>query len=167
MKLSMFLKSTEPDLDAAATVQEERQRGQKAGKGREGEAARPPPALCLIRRTAMSLKRGVDKLSFGTPQCQHAADSFKNTAPEMLLRSLVQALGYRFRRKDLPGKPDLVFSGRCNVIFLHGGVWHQHSECREGRLPGTRLEYRNQNWRKLLKFLGSRPISLKNTASIS
>jgi DNA mismatch endonuclease (patch repair protein) len=67
----------------------------------------------------------------------------KNTAPEMLLRSLVHGLGYRFRlhRKDLPGKPDLVFSGRRKAIFLHGCFWHQHSECREGRLPGTRREY--------------------------
>ena len=67
----------------------------------------------------------------------------KNTAPELALRSLVYSLGYRFRlhRKDLPGKPDLVFPGRRKVIFLHGCFWHQHKECREGRLPGTRREY--------------------------
>jgi DNA mismatch endonuclease (patch repair protein) len=67
----------------------------------------------------------------------------KNTAPELVLRSLVHGLGYRFRlhRKDLPGKPDLVFPGRKKVIFLHGCFWHQHKECREGRMPGTRPEY--------------------------
>jgi DNA mismatch endonuclease (patch repair protein) len=67
----------------------------------------------------------------------------KNTAPEIILRSIVHRLGYRFRlhRKDLPGKPDLVFPGRRKVIFLHGCFWHQHKECREGRLPGTRCEY--------------------------
>ena len=67
----------------------------------------------------------------------------KNTAPELALRSLVYSLGYRFRlhRKDLPGKPDLVFPGRRKVIFLHGCFWHQHKECREGRMPGTRREY--------------------------
>jgi DNA mismatch endonuclease (patch repair protein) len=67
----------------------------------------------------------------------------KNTAPEIALRSLVYSLGYRFRLhgKDLPGKPDLVFPGRKKVIFLHGCFWHQHEECREGRMPGIRREY--------------------------
>jgi DNA mismatch endonuclease (patch repair protein) len=67
----------------------------------------------------------------------------KNTTPEIVLRSLVHRLGYRFRlhQEDLPGKPDLVFPGRRKVIFLHGCFWHQHTGCREGRLPGTRQEY--------------------------
>ena len=67
----------------------------------------------------------------------------KNTKPEVLLRSLLHKAGYRFRihRKDLPGKPDIVFSSRQKVIFVHGCFWHQHPECREGRLPGTRQDY--------------------------
>lgn len=67
----------------------------------------------------------------------------KDTAPELTLRRMVHAMGYRFRlhRKDLPGKPDLVFPGRRKIIFLHGCFWHQHKGCREGRLPGTRQEY--------------------------
>jgi DNA mismatch endonuclease (patch repair protein) len=67
----------------------------------------------------------------------------KDTVPELALRRLLHGLGYRFRlhRKDLPGKPDLVFAGRKKVIFLHGCFWHQHGACREGRLPGTRREY--------------------------
>ena len=38
----------------------------------------------------------------------------KDTAPEMALRRLAHGLGYRYRlhRKDIPGKPDLVFPGR-------------------------------------------------------
>ncbi len=73
----------------------------------------------------------------------------KDTKPEVLLRSLLHKLGYRFRlhRKDLPGKPDIVFPGRRKVIFVHGCFWHQHPGCREGRLPGTRLEY----WRPKLQ----------------
>lgn len=52
-------------------------------------------------------------------------------------------MGFRFRlhRKDLPGKPDLVFPRLKKVIFVHGCFWHQHSECGEGRLPGSRIEY--------------------------
>lgn len=61
----------------------------------------------------------------------------------MAVRRMVHAMGYRFRlhRKDLPGKPDLVFPGLGKVIFVHGCFWHQHPQCREGRLPKSRPEY--------------------------
>lgn len=53
----------------------------------------------------------------------------------MNLRSLVHGMGYRYRLhvKDLPGKPDLVFSSRYKVIFVHGCFWHGH-ECARGSL---------------------------------
>lgn len=64
-------------------------------------------------------------------------------APEIVVRKLVHRLGFRFRlhRRDLPGKPDLVLPRLQKAIFVHGCFWHQHAACREGRLPGTRLEY--------------------------
>ena len=67
----------------------------------------------------------------------------KDTKPEVLVRKLLFRRGYRFRlhRKDLPGKPDIVFPGRNKVIFVHGCFWHQHQDCREGRLPGSSQEY--------------------------
>lgn len=67
----------------------------------------------------------------------------KNTKPEIALRKLLYSMGYRYRLhvNDLPGKPDVVFRRNKRVIFVHGCFWHQHSECREGRLPGTRPEY--------------------------
>ncbi len=67
----------------------------------------------------------------------------KDTAPEMLVRSLVHGMGYRYRlhAKDLPGRPDLVFRSRKKAIFVHGCFWHQHSGCRDGRLPVSRQEY--------------------------
>ena len=67
----------------------------------------------------------------------------KDTEPELLLRSLLHGLGYRFRlhRPDLPGKPDIVFPGRHKAVFMHGCFWHQHSECSEGRIPASRREY--------------------------
>lgn len=68
-----------------------------------------------------------------------------DTKPEMLVRRLAHALGYRFRlhRRDLPGKPDLVFPGRQSVIFVHGCFWHQHPDpaCRDARPPRSRTEY--------------------------
>lgn len=67
----------------------------------------------------------------------------KNTKPELLIRRLVHAMGYRYRlhSSDLPGKPDLVFRGRQKAIFVHGCFWHQHSACAEGRIPNSRREY--------------------------
>ncbi|WP_080311441.1 very short patch repair endonuclease [Burkholderia pseudomallei] len=67
----------------------------------------------------------------------------KDTQPEMAVRRLVHAMGYRYRlhRKDIPGKPDLVFPSRRKVIFIHGCFWHQHSGCREGRPPRSNTDY--------------------------
>lgn len=67
----------------------------------------------------------------------------QDTAPEMAVRSLAFALGYRYRVhcKDIPGKPDLVFYGRHKAIFIHGCFWHQHPGCKEGRLPKSNLDY--------------------------
>ena len=67
----------------------------------------------------------------------------KDMKPELMVRKLTHALGYRFRlhRRDLPGKPDLVFPGRKKVILVHGCFWHQHPGCREGRLPGSNQGY--------------------------
>ena len=66
----------------------------------------------------------------------------KNTKPEMVLRRALHGLGYRYRlyRRDLPGSPDLVFTSRRKVIFVHGCFWHGHG-CRWGQLPKTRSEY--------------------------
>ena len=67
----------------------------------------------------------------------------KNTGPEKRVRSLVFGLGYRYRLHDkrLPGKPDLVFSGRKKVIFVHGCFWHMHA-CRQGQTtPRTHAQY--------------------------
>jgi DNA mismatch endonuclease, patch repair protein len=70
------------------------------------------------------------------------AVKIENTAPELAIRSLLHALGYRFRlhRRDLPGTPDIVLPGRRSAIFVHGCYWHAHG-CRIGRLPKSRLDY--------------------------
>ena len=66
----------------------------------------------------------------------------KDTGPEWEVRRLLHRFGYRYRlhRKDLPGKPDLVFPSRSKAIFVHGCFWHAHG-CRYGRLPKSRLDY--------------------------
>lgn len=67
----------------------------------------------------------------------------KDTTPEMLVRRLVHRMGYRYRlhRKDLPGKPDLVFPGRKKVIFVHGCFWHRHQGCSNTRTPKSRTNF--------------------------
>jgi len=66
----------------------------------------------------------------------------KNTAPELIVRTLLHALGYRYRlyRKDLPGTPDIVFSTRKKIVFVNGCFWHTHN-CKIGRPPKSRPEF--------------------------
>jgi DNA mismatch endonuclease (patch repair protein) len=71
----------------------------------------------------------------------------ENTAPEMLVRHLAHQMGYRFRlhRRDLPGKPDLVFPARRKVVFVHGCFWHGHDCMRGARLPvSNRIYWKNK-----------------------
>ena len=67
----------------------------------------------------------------------------RNTSPELLVRRLVHSLGYRFRlhRRDLPGKPDLVFPARHKAIFVHGCFWHGHGCPRGARVPKENRDY--------------------------
>lgn len=61
----------------------------------------------------------------------------KNTKPEMVVRSLLHGMGYRFRlhRKDLPGKPDITLPKHKKVIFVHGCFWHSHPGCKRAERP--------------------------------
>lgn len=67
----------------------------------------------------------------------------KNTKPERLLRALLHREGYRFRlhRRDLPGTPDIVFSGRMAVIEVRVCFFHAHEGCRHATLPVTRRDW--------------------------
>ena len=73
----------------------------------------------------------------------------KNTKPELLVRSLLHSMGYRFRlhRRDLPGNPDIVLPRHGVCIFVHGCFWHLHSKCKDARIPKTRTAW----WRKKLE----------------
>ncbi|MFC1817484.1 very short patch repair endonuclease [Thermodesulfobacteriota bacterium] len=70
----------------------------------------------------------------------------KDTKPELVVRSLLHRLGYRFRlhRKDLPGRPDIVLRKYGTVIFVHGCFWHRHDGCSKAYNPKTRTEF----WKK-------------------
>lgn len=66
----------------------------------------------------------------------------KNTKPELTVRRLLHAAGWRYRlhRKGLPGTPDIVFGRLKAALFVHGCFWHGH-RCKLGRLPKTRPEF--------------------------
>lgn len=66
----------------------------------------------------------------------------RDTKPEIIVRRCLHSMGYRYRlhRKDLPGRPDIVFGSRRKAIFVHGCFWHRH-DCAKGRLPKSRLNY--------------------------
>lgn len=67
----------------------------------------------------------------------------KHTGPELKVRSAAHGSGYRFslHRKDLPGKPDIVFPRFKSVVFVHGCFWHQHEGCSKCALPATRRDF--------------------------
>jgi DNA mismatch endonuclease (patch repair protein) len=67
----------------------------------------------------------------------------KDTKPEMQVRRLLFAAGYRYRLHavGLPGTPDIVFSARRKAIFVNGCFWHSHS-CPNGtHKPATNSEF--------------------------
>lgn len=90
----------------------------------------------------------------------------KNTQPELIVRSILHRLGYRYslHGRHLPGSPDLVFTSREKVIFVNGCFWHGH-QCPRGRAQSkTNIEYwstkiaanrtRDQRVRRQLNRLG-------------
>jgi DNA mismatch endonuclease (patch repair protein) len=68
-----------------------------------------------------------------------------NTGPEVLIRKAMHKRGYRYslHRRDLPGRPDIVFPIRRKAIFVNGCFWHGH-RCKKGRLPKSRIDYWSQ-----------------------
>jgi DNA mismatch endonuclease (patch repair protein) len=89
---------------------------------------------------------GTDNLSPEDRQRAMRSVRSQDTIPEQIVRRIIFRLGYRYRlnRKDLPGKPDIVFLGRRKAIFVHGCFWHGH-DCKAGnKRPKTNEAYWTQ-----------------------
>lgn len=90
----------------------------------------------------------------------------KDTGPELTVRHITHAMGYRYRlhRRDLPGCPDLVFPSRHKVIFVHGCFWHRHGKyCPLTRWPKSKMDF----WRPKLEANQKRDRrNLKDLAAI-
>jgi DNA mismatch endonuclease (patch repair protein) len=93
----------------------------------------------------------VDKLSEKRRSWNMSRIRSRNTNPEVRVRRMLSALGFRFRlhRRDLPGKPDIVLPKYHIAIFVHGCFWHQHAGCIDCSNPKTNVDY----WRP--KLLGN------------
>ncbi|WP_294197304.1 very short patch repair endonuclease [uncultured Sphingomonas sp.] len=67
----------------------------------------------------------------------------RDTKPELAVRQTAHAMGLRFRlhRRDLPGRPDLVFPRHRLAIFVHGCFWHRHEGCAKASTPKTRPQF--------------------------
>ena len=67
----------------------------------------------------------------------------RDTKPEIIVRSIVHQLGYRYRlhKKDLPGKPDLVLARHRKIIDVRGCFFHMHN-CKYGKVvPATNKKF--------------------------
>lgn len=75
-----------------------------------------------------------------------AAIRSKDTKPEIYLRKLLFAEGYRYRiaEKSVPGHPDIFLRKYNTAIFVHGCFWHRHQGCKYAYTPKSRIEF----WQK-------------------
>jgi DNA mismatch endonuclease (patch repair protein) len=91
-----------------------------------------------------------------------AAIGPKDTAPELLVRRLLHASGFRFRlhRRDLPGRPDIVLPRYRTVVMVHGCFWHHHG-CKNSGWPKTRTEF----WRA--KIIGNQDRDRRNVRDLT
>jgi len=66
------------------------------------------------------------------------------TRPEKYIRRVLRNMeytNYRLNKRDLPGKPDIVFENLKKVIFVHGCFWHRHA-CSRSSIP----KKNNKHW---------------------
>ena len=77
-----------------------------------------------------------------------AAIRSKNTKPEIYLRKLLFAKGYRYRiaEKTVPGHPDIFLRKHNTAVFVHGCFWHRHPECKYAYMPKSRIDFWNKKF---------------------
>ncbi len=86
-----------------------------------------------------------DTLSPAERSARMALVRNRDTKPELRVRRFLHAMGLRYRlhTRVLTARPDLVFSGRRTVVFVHGCIWHRHPDpgCPLTRTPKSRVAF--------------------------
>lgn len=84
----------------------------------------------------------------------------RDTKPEVYLRKLLFAEGYRYRiaEKSVPGHPDIFLRKYNTAIFVHGCFWHRHQECKYAYMPKSRIEF----WQKKFDDNIRRDVAVKD-----
>jgi DNA mismatch endonuclease (patch repair protein) len=85
----------------------------------------------------------------------------RDTSPELALRRALYSIGvrgWRCHRKDVPGKPDLVFGPAKIAVFVDGAFWHGHPDKywqgRSGPYWDAKIERNMTRDRRVNKELG-------------
>ena len=75
-----------------------------------------------------------------------AAIRSKNTKPEVYLRKLLFAEGFRYRiaESSVPGHPDIFLRKYNTAVFVNGCFWHRHHGCKYAYTPKSRIDF----WQK-------------------
>lgn len=86
----------------------------------------------------------------------------KDTKPELVVRRLLHAAGYRYRLHvgKLSGRPDIVLPRHRAVVFVHGCFWHRHAGCAVATTPKSNRQF----W--LAKFAANLGRDRRNTAKL-
>ena len=88
-----------------------------------------------------------------------AAIRSRNTKPEVYLRKLLFARGYRYglNSKTVPGHPDIYLKKYNTAIFVNGCFWHRHEGCKYAYMPKSRVEF----WQKKFESNIKRDLKVK------
>jgi DNA mismatch endonuclease (patch repair protein) len=107
------------------------------------EFSRVSAKLCAIENVAMCGNTQMDKLTSEQRSWNMSRIKGSDTGPERRVRSVLHQLGFRFslRRRDLPGRPDIVLVRHGAAVFVHGCFWHRHNKCGNSVLPKTRQQF--------------------------
>lgn len=87
----------------------------------------------------------------------------RNTKPELIVRSVIHRMGFRFRvhSAKLPGHPDIVLRRHRKVVFVNGCFWHGHAGCPRSALPETNRDF----WLK--KVSANKERDIRNLQALS